>query len=63
MITTCLWLVCLISLHKFEDVFQDEVPKELPPIRGIDHKIDLIPGAVIPNRPAFRANTTETKEI
>ena len=39
-------------LQEFDDVFQDEVPKELPPIRGIGHKIDFIPGAVIPNRPA-----------
>ena len=50
-------------LQKFDDVFQDEVPKELPPIRGIEHKIDFIPGTVIPNRPAYRANPTETKEI
>ena len=50
-------------LQEFDDVFQDEVPKELPPIKGIEHKIDFIPGAVIPNRPAYRANPTETKEI
>ena len=50
-------------LKEFEDVFQDEVPKELPPIRGIEHKIDFIPVTVIPNRPAYRANPTESKEI
>ena len=50
-------------LQKFDDVFQDEVPKELPPIKGIEHKIDFIPGAVIPNKPAYRANPTETQEI
>ena len=50
-------------LQEFDDVFQDEVPKGLPPISGIEHKIDFIPGVVIPNRPAYRANSTETKEI
>ena len=50
-------------LQEFDDVFQDEVPKELPSIRGIEHKIDFILGAVIPNRPAYRVNPTETKEI
>ena len=35
----------------------------MPPLRGIEHQIDFIPGAVIPNRPAYRANPEETKEI
>jgi hypothetical protein len=35
----------------------------LPPIRGIEHQIDFIPGAVIPNRPAYRSNLEETKEL
>ena len=38
-------------LHGFEDMFQDEVPKELPPIRGRFHF-----GVVIPTRPAYRAS-------
>ncbi|XP_062217663.1 uncharacterized protein LOC133917845 [Phragmites australis] len=47
----------------FEDVFPDEVPAGLPPIRGIEHQIDLVPGASLPNRPAYRTNPDETKEI
>ncbi|WVZ93600.1 LOW QUALITY PROTEIN: hypothetical protein U9M48_039568 [Paspalum notatum var. saurae] len=35
----------------------------LPPIRGIEHQIDLIPGASLPNRAAYRTNPEETKEI
>ena len=50
-------------LQEFNDVFQDEVPQGLPPIRGIEHKIDFIPGAVISNRPAYRANPIKTKEL
>ena len=30
---------------------------------GIEHHIDLIPSTAIPNRPAYRCNPEETKEI
>ena len=39
------------------------MPNELPPIRGIEHQIDFVPGAAIPNRPAYRSNPEETKEL
>ncbi|KAH9704946.1 Endonuclease [Citrus sinensis] len=47
----------------FDDVFPNEVPNCLPPIRGIEHQIDLVSGATIPNRPAYRSNPEETKEL
>ncbi|KAH9705016.1 Endonuclease [Citrus sinensis] len=47
----------------FDDVFPNEVPNGLPPIRGIEHQIDFVPGATIPNRPAYRSNPEETKEL
>ncbi|KAH9744190.1 Endonuclease [Citrus sinensis] len=47
----------------FDDVFPNEVPNALPPIRGIEHQIDFVPGATIPNRPAYRSNPEETKEF
>jgi hypothetical protein len=50
-------------LQQFRDVFSSELPPGLPPIRGIEHQIDLIPGASLPNRVAYRANPEETKEI
>jgi hypothetical protein len=40
--------VVLDLLQDFEDVFPDEVPAGLPPICGIEHQIDLVPGAVRP---------------
>ncbi|XP_035542994.1 uncharacterized protein LOC118346093, partial [Juglans regia] len=51
------------DLREFEDVLPEEVPYGLPPIRGIEHQIDFIPGASIPNRPAYRSNPEETKEL
>jgi len=52
--------MCLDPLVKeFEDVFQDP-PKGLPPLRGIEHQIDFIPGASLPNRPTYRTNPTKT---
>ena len=44
-------------------MFPTEIPPGLPPTRGIEHQIDLIPRASLPNRAAYRANPKETKEI
>uniref|UniRef100_A0A2N9IMV7 CCHC-type domain-containing protein n=1 Tax=Fagus sylvatica TaxID=28930 RepID=A0A2N9IMV7_FAGSY len=52
-----------LKSEEFEDVFPKEMPNELPPIRGIEHQIDFVPGAAIPNRPAYRSNPEETKEL
>ncbi|RDY04133.1 Tf2-9, partial [Mucuna pruriens] len=48
---------------EFTDIFLDEVSHGLPPLRGIEHQIDLVPGCPIPNRPAYRTNPKETKKI
>ncbi|KAH9744149.1 hypothetical protein KPL70_003565 [Citrus sinensis] len=45
---------CHIKDKDFDNVFPNEVPNSLSPIRGIDHQIDFVPGATIPNRPAYR---------
>ena len=50
-------------LQDFDDVFPEDVPAGLPPLRGIEHQIDLIPGATLPNRAPYRTNPDETKEI
>ena len=36
-------------LQEFEDVFPEEIPKGLPPIRGIEHQIDFVPSVTVPN--------------
>jgi hypothetical protein len=50
-------------LQEYSDVFPSEIPAGLPHIRGIEHQIDLIPGASLPNRAPYRTNLEETKEI
>jgi hypothetical protein len=62
-------MICNISLRvstifqEFDNVFPEEVPTGLPLLRGIEHQIDLIPGATLPNRSPYRTNPDETKEI
>ncbi|KAK1681386.1 hypothetical protein QYE76_042234 [Lolium multiflorum] len=53
----------VVPMTEFSDVFPEEVPAGLPPLRGIEHQIDLIPDASLPNRAPYRTNPEETKEI
>uniref|UniRef100_A0A2N9EGR4 Reverse transcriptase domain-containing protein n=1 Tax=Fagus sylvatica TaxID=28930 RepID=A0A2N9EGR4_FAGSY len=54
---------CHINNKEYEDVFPNDVPSGLPPIRGTEHQIDFVPSATIPNRPPYRSNPEETKEL
>jgi hypothetical protein len=40
-------------LQDYNDVFPEETPAGLPPLRGIQHQIDLMPGVALPNHPAY----------
>ena len=55
--------VAVSLMQEFDDVFAEDIPNGLPPLKGIEHQIDLVPGASIPNRPAYRSNPEETKEL
>jgi hypothetical protein len=55
--------VAISLLQDFDDVFPDDTPSGLPPLRGIEHQIDFVPGASFPNGPAYRSNPEETKEL
>ncbi|KAH1189411.1 hypothetical protein GmHk_20G057185 [Glycine max] len=37
-------------LQEFKDVFSKEIPHGLPPSRSIEHQVDLLPEALLPNR-------------
>ncbi|KAJ0490007.1 putative nucleotidyltransferase, Ribonuclease H [Helianthus annuus] len=52
-----------VLLDRFSKVFPEEIPPGLPPLRQIQHKIDFIPGSMLPNKPAYRANPRESAEI
>ena len=43
-------------VRKYEDVFPADLPPGLPPVRGIEHQIDLIPSAAVPNKAPYRCN-------
>ncbi|KAD2113026.1 hypothetical protein E3N88_41812 [Mikania micrantha] len=50
-------------LETFSQVFPSDIPAGLPPMRLIPHKIDFIPGSILPNKPAYCTNPKETQEI
>jgi hypothetical protein len=50
-------------LKEFSDVVPEEIPHGLPPMRDMQHCIDLVPGSVLPNKPAYRLNPKEHEEL
>jgi hypothetical protein len=50
-------------LGEFVDIILDELPRLLPPIRSVSHHIDLIPGASLPNKEAYRLTPQENEEV
>ena len=50
-------------LDDFSDLWPTEFPNQLPPMCGVQHTIDLIPGASLPNLPAYRMNPTKHVEL
>ena len=50
-------------LKEFAQVFPDELPDQLPPMRDIQHAIDLVLGATLPNLLHYRLNPTEHAEL
>ncbi|KAI0529218.1 hypothetical protein KFK09_001765 [Dendrobium nobile] len=50
-------------LQEFCDVFPEEILAGLPPAREIQHEIELIPGAMLPNRPPYRLRPDEYEHL
>jgi hypothetical protein len=50
-------------LEEFVDIVVDELPRSLPQIRSASHHIDLIPGASLPNKEAYRLTPQENEEV
>ena len=51
------------SIIEFVDVMPEEIPHGFPPIRGIQHQIDLIPGFVFPNNLASMKSPKEHEDL
>ena len=50
-------------LDEFNDVVPEEIPSGLPPMRDIQHYIDFVPGAALPNKAAYRMSQKEHEEL
>jgi hypothetical protein len=50
-------------LDEFVDIIVNELPNAFPLVRSISHHIDLIPGASLPNKEAYRLTPQENEEI
>jgi hypothetical protein len=48
-------LVCILdSFNKFLQLLTDELPNALPPHKGVDHKIEMMFGVVLPSKAPYR---------
>ena len=50
-------------IKSFKDVFPNELPTELPPMRDIQHAINFIPSSALPNRVAYGMTPMENDEL
>jgi hypothetical protein len=50
-------------LDNFYDIVVDEPSNSLSPIKSINHHIDLISGASLPNKEAYRLTPRENEEV
>jgi hypothetical protein len=50
-------------LDNFADIVVDDLPNSFPPIKSINHHIDLIPGASLPNKETYRLTPQENEEV
>ena len=50
-------------ITKFADVFPNDLPDQMPPMRNIQYAIDLVSGATLPNLPHYCMNPIEHAEL
>jgi hypothetical protein len=50
-------------LEKFSDIVVDELPNSFPPIKSINHHIDLIPREILPYKETYRFAPQANEEV
>lgn len=50
-------------LEKFQEIMPDEMLKQLPPMREVQHAIDLVQGSSMLNLPHYRMGPMENEEL
>ena len=50
-------------ISEFSDVFPDDLPRQPPPHRDVDHQIELIPGSSPPSQPTYPLSYAEMDEL
>lgn len=50
-------------LKEFNNVFPTNLSSEIPRLRGIEHQINLMPSAPLPNKLAYMCNPKEIEEL
>ncbi len=50
-------------LASFSDIFPEDLPSGLPPIREVDHEIKILPESLPPSKMAYRISPADSKEL
>jgi hypothetical protein len=50
-------------LSQFKEIILDEIPIGLPHMRDVQYHIDFVSGVVLPNKAAYRMDSTENIEL
>ena len=53
----------MVLLDRFQDVMPNALPKELPPKREVDHRIEVVPGCTPPVKSPYRLSIAENAEL